>query len=46
MQTAEFKCCEAITRSKARLFFDGWDRIQMSLAILSSDIAARIDENL
>ena len=45
-QTAKVKGCEAITRSKARLFFDGRDGIQMSLAILSSDIAARIDENL
>ena len=46
MHTAKRKAHEGIARSKARLFFDGRDRIQMSLAIFRRDIAIRINKNL
>ena len=46
MNTAELKVREAITRSKARLFFDRGNRIQMGLPIFRSDVAMRIDKNL
>ena len=46
MQTAKLKAREGVARSKAGLFFDGRDRIQVSLAILSSDVALFVDKNL
>jgi len=46
MQTAELKALEGMARSEARLFFDGCDRIQMSLAIFRSDITTEINQNL
>ena len=46
VHTAERKRREGIARSKARLFFDRCNRIQMRLAIFRRTVAMRIDQNL